>query len=438
MAITNIKLGRKYSAKDEFDDDGLDDLAFTEAFREADFEDIDSIPLLGTNRARSHVAGSEKSKTSAIAAQNSQAQPGQPVRLENGNYACAHRCKNKKDCKHTCCKEGCEKLPRPPKDKNSDALLSGNQSISSMKGFEKRNKFHVSGRGESHKESSRGSLKHKIDQESRSSSTEYGDGLDITDYDELGQTSAPVLTSVPSKTSKRLESFRQSMFITDSSSPYKQQRVPTLDLTGGQSGVGPGLQAKRSCDIVDDVNHSHNYKSAPYNKRQRVFFGGGLEEGVGTLTGSDGLVHPFTYETQEPSEFDDLDFGEDDLTKMIDHGHGESAFDDHDVEEAMLEQKSLEKDSSSHDLKSDGYTFETESESVSKPQASLSTSQRIFGVEETDLGLDGPFANSLESEEVHKHASSKPLEQEESVDEADDSGTDAWLMKEFGDYVNFV
>jgi len=307
-----------------------------------------------------------------------------------------------------------------------------------MKGFEKQNKSRVNGRGESHKASSRGSLNHKTDRESRSLSTEYGDGLDITDYDELGQTSAPVQTSVPLKTSKRLESFRQSMFINDSSSPDKQQQVPTLDLTGGQSGVGPGLQAKRSWDIVEDVNHSHNHKSAPYKKRQRVSFGGELEEGIITLTDLDGLVPSFTCETQEPSEFDDLDFGEEDLTKIIDYGHEESDFDDHDVEEAMLEQRLLEKNSRSHDFESNGYKFEVESKPVSKPQASLPTSQRIYDAEETDLGLVGPFANSLESEEVHKHASSKPVERTECLDEAEDSGTDAWLMKEFGDYVNFV
>ncbi|KAL5355153.1 Sec63 Brl domain-containing protein [Aspergillus floccosus] len=37
---------------------------------------------------------------------------GQATRLENGKWACNHRCKDKKRCKHLCCREGLDKPPK--------------------------------------------------------------------------------------------------------------------------------------------------------------------------------------------------------------------------------------------------------------------------------------------------------------------------------------
>lgn len=38
-----------------------------------------------------------------------------PERLPNGNWKCSHRCKNKSTCAHKCCREGTENKPKPPK-----------------------------------------------------------------------------------------------------------------------------------------------------------------------------------------------------------------------------------------------------------------------------------------------------------------------------------
>ncbi|KAL8655597.1 MAG: hypothetical protein Q9226_002980 [Calogaya cf. arnoldii] len=38
-----------------------------------------------------------------------------PTQLENGKWACNHKCKDKKSCKHLCCHEGVDKPPKPPK-----------------------------------------------------------------------------------------------------------------------------------------------------------------------------------------------------------------------------------------------------------------------------------------------------------------------------------
>ena len=38
-----------------------------------------------------------------------------PQRLINGKWACSHSCKQKLSCKHTCCKEGLDHVPKRPK-----------------------------------------------------------------------------------------------------------------------------------------------------------------------------------------------------------------------------------------------------------------------------------------------------------------------------------
>ncbi|PWY64887.1 DEAD/DEAH box DNA helicase [Aspergillus eucalypticola CBS 122712] len=42
------------------------------------------------------------------------------VRLENGRWACNHRCKDKTTCKHLCCREGLEKPPKANKKRSGD------------------------------------------------------------------------------------------------------------------------------------------------------------------------------------------------------------------------------------------------------------------------------------------------------------------------------
>lgn len=38
-----------------------------------------------------------------------------PTQLENGKWACNHKCKDKSACKHLCCREGVDKAPKPAK-----------------------------------------------------------------------------------------------------------------------------------------------------------------------------------------------------------------------------------------------------------------------------------------------------------------------------------
>lgn len=118
---------------DEWDDGGLDDDDFIRAEpKEDDFVDVDAL-----DQTISAPPNSGKTKSRNVTVNTAQAP--QEQRLENGNFACAHACKDKKACKHRCCKVGMEKKPRPkpPKPKDSEtrsiANKSNNTSESSMK-----------------------------------------------------------------------------------------------------------------------------------------------------------------------------------------------------------------------------------------------------------------------------------------------------------------
>ncbi|THV90660.1 P-loop containing nucleoside triphosphate hydrolase protein [Aureobasidium pullulans] len=116
-----------------WDDGGLNDDDFIRAEpKEDDFMDVDALDQ--TISAPPNI-GKTKSRNITV----NTAQAPQEQRLENGNFACAHTCKDKKACKHRCCKVGMEKKPRPkpPKPKDSEtrsiASKSNNTSESSMK-----------------------------------------------------------------------------------------------------------------------------------------------------------------------------------------------------------------------------------------------------------------------------------------------------------------
>ena len=62
-----------------------------------------------------------------------------PVQLENGKWACNHKCKDKSVCKHLCCREGVDRAPRAPKCSTAVAQSTGPQKTLSTRHGEKLN-----------------------------------------------------------------------------------------------------------------------------------------------------------------------------------------------------------------------------------------------------------------------------------------------------------
>ncbi|KAK1040940.1 ATP-dependent DNA helicase MER3 [Friedmanniomyces endolithicus] len=92
------------SVSDEFGDAGLDDadLTFAETGGFVDIDDLDNC------------AKQKKQRTTHSTQVNVDWEPKQ---LADGKWACNHTCKDKTVCKHMCCRDGLDKKPKPPKQK---------------------------------------------------------------------------------------------------------------------------------------------------------------------------------------------------------------------------------------------------------------------------------------------------------------------------------
>ena len=113
---------RKKSS-DEFGDNLLDEEDLYGALEgieqeEDEFRDIDAFDLLSKKQLPLQNAASTSSRFTGRTTQQESAEAEylwQPTQLENGRWACNHRCKDKEHCQHECCKEGHDRPPRPPK-----------------------------------------------------------------------------------------------------------------------------------------------------------------------------------------------------------------------------------------------------------------------------------------------------------------------------------
>ncbi|KAK0898882.1 ATP-dependent DNA helicase MER3 [Friedmanniomyces endolithicus] len=94
------------SVSDETGDAGLDDADLTFA-ESGGFVDIDDLDNSGKQK---------RQKTTHSTQMNDDREPRQ---LANGKWACNHACKDKTACKHMCCRDGLDKKPKPPKQKES-------------------------------------------------------------------------------------------------------------------------------------------------------------------------------------------------------------------------------------------------------------------------------------------------------------------------------
>lgn len=109
---------------DAWDYGGLNDDDFFGAEpKEDDYMDVDALEQPTVSRSK---AGQSRSKVSIA---NTVEVPDEQ-RLENGNFACHHRCKDKNACKHQCCKQGLEKKPRAKKPKDSEPSTTASNSKS--------------------------------------------------------------------------------------------------------------------------------------------------------------------------------------------------------------------------------------------------------------------------------------------------------------------
>ncbi|KAK8237719.1 nucleotide-sugar transporter-domain-containing protein, partial [Phyllosticta capitalensis] len=103
---------------DEFDDGGIDDEDLETAARKTAGNDWTDIEEYADSKP-SNISTTKKGKSADTNLRKKQApvlqSDWQPTQLENGKWACNHKCKDKNACKHICCREGVDKPPKPPK-----------------------------------------------------------------------------------------------------------------------------------------------------------------------------------------------------------------------------------------------------------------------------------------------------------------------------------
>ena len=65
-----------------------------------------------------------------------------PVQLENGKWACNHKCKDKSVCKHLCCREGVDRAPKPPKYSTAVVQSAGLEKMPKTPGIRPGDRLH--------------------------------------------------------------------------------------------------------------------------------------------------------------------------------------------------------------------------------------------------------------------------------------------------------
>ena len=112
---------------DEFDEYEIQDQDMVDAVTGLEFHDVDNIKAVSCQQ---NLASNPQHRSRA----NPEETSWNPEKLENGKWACNHKCKDKTGCKHMCCREGVDKAPKPPKSAFvSAASLLDTSSITKRK-----------------------------------------------------------------------------------------------------------------------------------------------------------------------------------------------------------------------------------------------------------------------------------------------------------------
>ena len=120
---------RMTATSDEFDDEGLDDEDLVKAsFGDLNFDHIEN--YANPTDALTRKNTSKNSKTSAASklarrTVSTESEEHEPRQLENGNWACNHKCKDKSACRHLCCNNG---VPKPAR-KSAKKLVDHSSDI---------------------------------------------------------------------------------------------------------------------------------------------------------------------------------------------------------------------------------------------------------------------------------------------------------------------
>ncbi|ORY12866.1 Sec63 Brl domain-domain-containing protein [Clohesyomyces aquaticus] len=111
--LENASVRRSSGATEDFDE-GIDDEDLVNAsFADLDFDHIENYANPNDAITRKNTAKNTTRRASLKAEEKPIAEVhDEPKRLDNGKWACNHKCKDKNACKHMCCRTGLDKPPK--------------------------------------------------------------------------------------------------------------------------------------------------------------------------------------------------------------------------------------------------------------------------------------------------------------------------------------
>jgi hypothetical protein len=120
---------KAWEGADDFGDGSLDDgdLLAVEACKGVEVMDIDNLFEEEGNPTETNLPCMRSGDNSRISKKRRyEGTSGEPVRLENGKWACNHTCKKEgKECKHKCCNEGLDRPRKPPQKRLNHDFKEG-------------------------------------------------------------------------------------------------------------------------------------------------------------------------------------------------------------------------------------------------------------------------------------------------------------------------
>lgn len=286
--------GKKRKASEEFEDGGLDDGDLLAA-ESVDIMDIDAFDEELASLSATARLSSNKT-TSGTKKKTREDDGNDPVRLENGKWACNHKCKDKDKCKHFCCKEGLDKPPKPskpPKKSGTNDAEDPNSIASLLDAVNDNNKLSSQAPATSAK-SQPMSKKSKVDHGSG------GQGSSL-----LGSKEAKSLSKLHEATTPHVQT--QTLKLAQGSSKFPETGAQRSSATHGASS-GTIVDDEFPDEDVFDSNWGNDI--GPEDLEDLGFRGDSVKRAQGTNSGTES--HKRVVNDDPWPDFGDDDFNFDD------------------------------------------------------------------------------------------------------------------------------
>lgn len=431
----------------KIDDYGCDELDDSDLRQAA----LLSFPVLNKSAMESevptHLANAGKVRQSSKEATASISDPDvwRPTQLRNGNWACNHICKDKRNCKHPCCRNGLERPPNPPKLPKPLEEQPTNKLSTDMTTYSNHSK--IDARGATTTRPSANSLKKR---KPTPEWDEFSDGLDDSVFDgQLHQGAAKSFNSNVPHTDPSMADRSHitqagdrrkgghSLFFHGTSSPDQRLLVPEVDLSSGQAEPpSPICKTNAPPPFASSIANpsprgfgSSPTLHIPLRKKLRIDDGRKSIRSPSRAVVSTLNAAGLSKDRHVPSDFDliDDDLDSDDLECTLADTDQHAA-----VARYVADDGDDDYDEAYDDTTPTLQTPEMVIDASLSGEAARSDAYTASGA--TDI----PPARALDTPLVAPEELQTPVPRSKTEVETADARAADWIVREFGGYVDFV